>query len=66
MKRDQMLRTVDLNRRDIYISPLGRRCILRPQPEGRQQTDLFTFTYVDFPSGFSFTSENIPLLRKAP
>ena len=58
------MKAVDLNRRDVYISPLGRRCMLTQGKEGNASRELFTFTYLDVPGGFSFTAANVVLLRK--
>jgi hypothetical protein len=60
----QPLRLVELNRRDVYITPLGRRCVLIPGKEDKASRELFTFAYLELPGGFSFTSTNVGLLRR--
>ena len=60
------LKTTDLNLRDVYITPLGRRCQLKPQPTDRVQHDRFTFAYISLPGGFSLTGANVRILRREP
>lgn len=58
------MRAVDLNTRHVYLSPLGRRCKLLPGKEDTASRELFSFVYLDFPGGFSFTCNNVSFLKR--
>lgn len=58
------MKPIELDRRHTYITPLGRRCALVPGKEDKASRELFTFTYLEVPGGFSFTLANLALLRR--
>lgn len=58
------MRAIDLDRRHVYITPQGFRCVLKAQPEERERTTWFSFVYLEREGGFCFTLANVPLLKR--
>lgn len=58
------MKPAELDRRHVYVTPLGRRCVLRVQPEARERVTWFSFVYLGVKGGFAFTAENLRLLKR--
>lgn len=58
------MKAAELDRRYIYVTPLGRRCVLRVRPEEPARASLFSFAYLGRPGGFELTAENLKLLKR--
>ena len=61
------LRPIDLNTRDVYVTPLGHRCILKPQRDADEHFTwggYFHFVYLGAEGEFSLRDSNVRILRK--
>jgi hypothetical protein len=58
------MKPADLNRQHVYITPLGRRCMLTVSKENTASRELFTFVYLNEQGGFSMTLGNLKHLQR--
>ncbi len=61
---DAVLRPIDLSVRSIYLAPSGRLCRLLPAHGETRNHWVFEYVDNDRGEGFSFTTDNIRLLRR--
>jgi hypothetical protein len=56
----------DLRVGRVYMTPLGRMCLLIPKPEVGPGSggDRFTFRYLDDGDTFTLTGTNVSMLRE--
>lgn len=58
---NQPMRLVELNLRDVYITPCGHRCMLKPR---KREIDQYTFVYISRRGEFALSADNVAILRR--